>query len=51
MMEKLAILIEDVDLRHKMGERAREYAKRFDWNIITNQWEREFLKMVSAKTC
>lgn len=50
MMEKLAILIEDADLRHKMGERAREYAKRFDWNIITNQWEREFLKMVSAKT-
>lgn len=50
MMEKLAILIEDVDLRHKMGERAREYAKRFDWNIITNQWETEFLKMVSVKT-
>ena len=51
MMEKLAILIKDADLRHKMGERAREHAKKFDWNIITNQWEKEFLKMVSAKTC
>jgi len=51
MTDKLAILIEDSDLRHKMGERAREYAKRFDWNLITNQWEKEFLKMVSAKTC
>ena len=49
MMEKLAILIEDADLRRKMGERAREYAKRFDWNIITNQWEKEFLKMVTVK--
>ena len=50
MMEKLAILIEDADLRHTIGERAREYAKRFDWNIIANQWEKEFLKMASAKT-
>jgi glycosyltransferase involved in cell wall biosynthesis len=50
MMEKMAILIEDSDLRRKMGERAREYAKRFDWNIITNQWQKEFLKMVSTKT-
>jgi glycosyltransferase involved in cell wall biosynthesis len=51
MMEKLAILIEDSDLRHKMGEKAREYAKRFDWNIIAKQWEKEFYKMVSTKTC
>lgn len=51
MMKKLAILIEDSDLRHKMGERAREYAKRFDWNVIANQWKREFLEMTSAKTC
>ncbi|MFX0163350.1 MAG: hypothetical protein ACFE68_08510 [Candidatus Hodarchaeota archaeon] len=50
MMEKLAILIEDADLRREMGEKAREYAKRFDWNIIANQWEKEFLKMASAKT-
>ena len=49
MIKKLAILIEDADLR-KIGEKAREFAKRFDWNIITNQWEREFLNMLSAKT-
>jgi len=50
MMNKLAILIEDAGLRRKMGERAREYAKWFDWNIVTSQWEKEFLKMVSTKT-
>jgi hypothetical protein len=27
MMDKLAILIEDADLRIEMGERAREYEK------------------------
>ena len=34
MMDKLAILIEDADLRSEMGKRAREYAKRFDWKIM-----------------
>lgn len=42
MMEKLKILIEDAELRHRMGVKAREYAKKFDWNVITKQWEKEF---------
>ncbi len=49
MMDKLGILIENADLRHKMGESAREYAKGFDWNIITNQWEKEFTTIVKKK--
>ena len=50
MMEKLEILIEDVDLRHKMGVRAREYAKKFDWNIIVKKWESEFINFFTVQT-
>jgi len=42
MMEKLGILIENAGLRTTMGVKAREYAKKFDWNVITKQWEKEF---------
>jgi glycosyltransferase involved in cell wall biosynthesis len=42
MMKKLEILIENADLRTTMGVKAREYAKKFDWNVITKQWEKEF---------
>lgn len=44
MMEKLRILIENAGLRTTMGLRAREYAKKFDWKMITKQWEKEFVR-------
>ena len=47
MMEKLEILISDGALRYKMGLKAREHAKKFDWNLITKQWEKEFEAMVN----
>lgn len=42
MMEKLGILKEDVDLRRRMGIKARQHAKKFDWDVITKKWEKEF---------
>jgi len=46
MMEKLQVLIEDADLRHRMGKRAREFAEKFDWNIIVKKWENEFINIL-----
>lgn len=43
MMEKLEILIDDTDLRRRMGKRAREHAEKFDWSIIVKKWENDFL--------
>jgi len=42
MMEKLETLIEDPSLRHEMGIKAREHAKKFDWDIVVKQWEKAF---------
>jgi glycosyltransferase involved in cell wall biosynthesis len=49
MMEKLGILIEDASVRTTMGVKAREYAKKFDWNVITKQWEKEFSIILEKK--
>ena len=46
MLDKLEILIEDPDLRLKMGKNAREYAKNFDWDIIVRKWEKIFIGAV-----
>lgn len=47
MMEKLETLIVDDALRRKMGAKAREYAKKFDWNVLVKKWENEFEMIVS----
>lgn len=49
MLNKLKILINDPDLRHKMGKKAREYAKNFDWNVIVKKWEKIFENIVREK--
>ncbi len=43
MLCKLEILINNSDLRHRMGKEAREYAKKFDWDVIVRRWEQIFV--------
>jgi len=43
MLEKLEILINDAELRWKMGNNAREYVKNFDWDVIVKKWEEIFV--------
>jgi glycosyltransferase involved in cell wall biosynthesis len=45
MIKKLKLLIENKELREKMGKEAVKRAKEFDWNIIVKQWE-EILKEI-----
>lgn len=49
MLEKLAILINNVTLRIEMGKKARDYAKNFDWHIIVKKWEEVFVKAIEAR--
>lgn len=50
MLMRLKELIEDKDLRFKMGAAAMEHVKQFDWSLIAKQWEQIFLDVVSNRT-
>lgn len=41
-VEKLSMLIDDEQLRKKMGDRARHNVRRYDINIIARQWDELF---------
>ena len=47
MFKGLGELIENRDLRLKMGAAAADHARVFDWNTVTKQWEQVFLDVVS----
>ena len=42
LAEKIMLLIENEDTRRKMGEKAKENARRFSPDIIMKQWDRLF---------
>ncbi len=46
---KLRLLICNPELRKTMGEAAAIHAKRFDWDIITRQWEEAFAGAVARR--
>jgi glycosyltransferase involved in cell wall biosynthesis len=50
MLDRLEQLIEDGNLRRRMGESAVDYAKQFDWNVVVPQWEEVFQNVVYSKT-
>jgi len=50
MMSRLKLLIEGKDLRLKIGRAAKEYVKKFDWEVIVKQWEDVFEKTIKRKT-
>jgi len=49
MLDRLNLLLEDKELRQRMGNAAIDYARKFDWTIITKKWEMEFLKLVEKQ--
>jgi glycosyltransferase involved in cell wall biosynthesis len=42
MLDRLQLLIQDADLRRRMGAAATSYAKQFDWDHIAAQWQATF---------
>jgi glycosyltransferase involved in cell wall biosynthesis len=49
MIARLRELIENRELRLKMGATGTEHAKKFDWGIIVKQWEDVFEKTIMRK--
>jgi glycosyltransferase involved in cell wall biosynthesis len=42
MFDRLGNLVNNDSMRIELGKNAIDYAKKFDWDIITKQWENEF---------
>ncbi len=49
MLERLRLLVNDQNLRIKMGKAAAEYVNQFSWDKIAKKWEKVFLHAVSIK--
>jgi glycosyltransferase involved in cell wall biosynthesis len=47
MMTRLALLLEDADLRRRLGRAGHSHAARFSWDVITRQWEAIFNRLAS----
>ena len=44
LLEHLDSLLASADLRRKLGKASRALSERFDWDLITRQWEKVFLR-------
>jgi glycosyltransferase involved in cell wall biosynthesis len=47
MMTRLAVLLEDADLRRRLGRAGHSHVARFSWDVITRQWEGIFTRLAS----
>jgi glycosyltransferase involved in cell wall biosynthesis len=42
-------LLKNTELRREMGRKGRELSKKFDWDLITAQWERVFVRLAEKQ--
>jgi len=47
LFSRLETLILDREMRRRMGQSARAHVAKFDWNVVTRQWEDVFLRLVT----
>jgi glycosyltransferase involved in cell wall biosynthesis len=50
MMQALGKLIADRSLRERMGAAARKHMEKFDWNVVSRQWQSAYLEIAAAQT-
>jgi glycosyltransferase involved in cell wall biosynthesis len=49
MLTRLEQLIEDPELRNRMGRNAREHAMKFDWDAVSPLWENAYLQIAAQR--
>jgi glycosyltransferase involved in cell wall biosynthesis len=47
MIEALGKLIADRSLRERMGMAAREHMQKFDWDLVSRQWQNAYLEIAT----
>jgi len=48
MLHRLEQLIQGSGLRTRMGSAARHHAKKFDWDIVSKQWNSAFIEIAGS---
>jgi glycosyltransferase involved in cell wall biosynthesis len=48
MMRALGYLIDDRTLRERMGAAARKHMEKFDWDVVSKQWQSAYLEIAAA---
>jgi glycosyltransferase involved in cell wall biosynthesis len=49
MMQALGKLIMDRSLRDRMGKSAREHVEKFNWDIVSQQWQNAYLEIAASR--
>lgn len=49
MMQALKKLITDGPLRERMGTAARVHMKKFDWDVVSRQWQNAYLEIAAGE--
>ena len=49
MMQAVGRLISDFALRERMGKKAREHVKQFDWDVVARQWQNTYLEIADSR--
>ena len=49
LFSRLRQLLESPELRLKLGKQGRHHSEKFDWDLITRQWEEIFLRVSSRQ--
>ncbi len=49
LFSRLRLLIEDSDLRKSFGRSSREHSRKFDWDVVTREWERTFAEIAGER--
>jgi glycosyltransferase involved in cell wall biosynthesis len=49
LMSSLGLLLGDAELGRKLGRAGRVHSRRFDWDLITRQWEKTFERVVGKQ--
>lgn len=49
MIHALGRLIEDRSLREEMGRSGRDHVMKFDWDIVSQQWQNAYLEMADSR--
>jgi len=50
MMQALEKLLVDSSLRQRMGAAAREHAGKFDWDVVSLQWQSAYIEIAANRT-
>jgi glycosyltransferase involved in cell wall biosynthesis len=48
MIEKLGLLLENPQLRKKMGTAGKNLAENFDWDRVVRHWQDAYLKIAAT---